>query len=226
MARTISAAREEALGLSRRRRLVQLGLWPVMVLTLVLGWRYPWLGFTVPLVMLLGLVVGFFRGRYVCGHLCPRGAFFDRVMSRLSRGRPIPGWFRHAAFRWTLLAALMGFMVYRLSLDPGNWEHWGRVFWLMCALTSAVGIVLAVFIHPRSWCTFCPMGTMQAALDRGRPRIAIDSASCVGCRACEKACPMNLSIVSHREQGHLPDRDCLKCPECRSVCPRDSLRLA
>jgi len=211
--------------LQTRRRIIQWLLWPVVVIVVALGWKYPLLGFSVPVVMLMGIAGGIIKGRYVCGHLCPRGAFFDRIVSRVSRKKPIPALFRNRPLRWTLFLLLMAFMLYRISLHPEDLRHWGRVFWLMCTVTSAIGIVLGVAIHPRAWCSFCPMGTMQSALDRGNQQLRIESSRCISCRACEKACPMNLSIVRFKEQGRLTDRDCLKCPECSAVCPKNALAM-
>ncbi len=208
------------------RKTVQLSLWPIVVIVIAFGWHYPWLGYSVPVVMLMGMAGGFVRGRYVCGYLCPRGAFFDRIMPRMSFKRPIPAWMRSGWFRWPVFAALMAFMVYRIMLNPTDFDHWGRVFWLLCTVTTAVGVVLAVFIHPRAWCTFCPMGTMQSALDRGQHRIIIDAEKCIECGACEKACPMNLAITKHKDTGSLPDHDCLRCCQCCSVCPKQALGQA
>ncbi len=70
------------------RKTIQLCLWPIVVIVIAFGWHYPWLGYSVPVVMLMGMVGGFVRGRYVCGHLCPRGAFFDHIMPRLSFKSP------------------------------------------------------------------------------------------------------------------------------------------
>lgn len=208
------------------RRTVQLMLWPIVVIVIAFGWRYPWLGYSVPVVMLMGMIGGVMRGRYVCGHLCPRGAFFDRIMPGLSRKRTIPSWLRSPWFRWPVFAALMAFMVYRIAQNPTDFNHWGRVFWLMCTVTTAIGVVLAVFIHPRAWCTFCPMGTMQSALDRGQHRIVIDAEKCIECRACEKTCPMNLAIIGHKTEGTVADHDCLRCCQCCSVCPKQALQQA
>jgi hypothetical protein len=43
----------------------------------------------------LGIIGGIFRGRYVCGNLCPRGGFFDRLISPVSPKLPIPAGFRN-----------------------------------------------------------------------------------------------------------------------------------
>jgi len=209
---------------SPARRTLQSFLWLVVAITIVGGFWSPLLGFTVPMVMVAGLVGGAFRGRYVCGWLCPRGAFFDRVMTPLSPSRRIPEWLRSPALRWPVFGALMGFMLFQIMQDPGNLYHWGTVFWRICLITTALGVALAVTVHPRSWCSFCPMGTMQEAVG-GRKAPLHLAEGCKGCRSCERACPMNLSIIEDRRPGPLSVRDCLKCPECQVACPQKLLRL-
>jgi polyferredoxin len=95
----------------------------------------------------------------------------------------------------------------------------------MCAVTTAVGLALVALVHPRGWCTVCPMGTMQALIGgrRGaRPRI--DKTLCRMCKKCERACPMWLPITNYREDGVMRDPDCLRCSECVAACPFDALR--
>ncbi len=208
---------------NRRRRVVQGALTPIVIVVIALGWKYPYLGYSVPVVMLMGLAGGFFRGRYVCGNLCPRGGFFDRVMPLASPARAIPSVLRNRVFRWCVFAALMGFMVWRISLDPANPAHWGRVFWLMCAVTTLIGVILAFFFHPRTWCTFCPIGTVQAAVGGHRHPLHIDATTCRTCHLCEKACPMNLPIVKYKTTGTVKEPDCVRCAECVLVCPAKSL---
>jgi ferredoxin-type protein NapH len=207
----------------RRRRIVQWCLLPIVVLTIGLGWKYPMLGFSVPMVMLIGMIGGVFRGRYVCGNLCPRGAFFDRIMTRISRNSAIPQALRNKTLRWMVFAALMGFMIFRLARNPTSTAHWGQVFWLMCVVTTGIGLVLGIFIHPRAWCAFCPIGTVQMALGGKKHLLEIDTDECRECSACEKACPFSLAIVKHRAAGHVNDPDCLKCSECVAVCPKHAL---
>ena len=208
---------------NQRRRRVQWALAPIVFLVIALGWKYPYLGYTVPVVMILGMIGGLFRGRYVCGNLCPRGGFFDRIMPLASRVQAIPVILRNRVFRWLVFAALMGVMVWRASLDPANPEHWGRVFWLMCVVTTLIGVVLAFFFHPRTWCTFCPIGTVQAAVGGHRGQLRLNAATCRTCHLCEKVCPMNLPIVTHRTTGVVNEPDCLRCSECVLACPAQSL---
>ncbi len=203
--------------------MVQWALAPIVVGTLALGWWYPILGFTVPLVMGVGLIGGLTRGRYVCGHLCPRGSFFDRVLSRFSPGRTIPVWFRSPVLRWTLFVLLMGLILVRISQNVSLWTHWGRVFWMMCVVTTAVGVGLGFFVHYRSWCAFCPMGTLQSALGGRKRHLRIDAERCIECRRCEKVCPMTLPIVSHKAKGVVDEPDCVRCSECVAVCPGQAL---
>jgi len=208
-----------------RRKKIQFSLWVIVVAVIVGGLWWPLLGFVVPIVMLTGIIGGFYKGRYVCGWLCPRGAFLERILKAVSPERTIPMWLRRAGFRWAVFAALMGFMVFQISQNPGDVYHWGRVFVRICIITTGIGVVLAIAVHPRTWCSFCPMGTMQSAVGGSRaPLMMADG--CVECRTCERACPMNLEIVGQRkDDGRVNAPDCLKCGECVVACPKRVLRL-
>ncbi|MBP8951649.1 MAG: 4Fe-4S binding protein [Armatimonadetes bacterium] len=206
-----------------RRRTTQWLLAPLVIITIGLGWKYPLVGLIVPTVMLIGIIGGIIRGRYVCGNLCPRGSFLDRMIAPISLKRPIPEFLRKPAFRWIVLAAMMGFMVFRISQNPSDIMHWGRVFWVMCLATTAIGVVLGVLVHPRAWCSFCPMGTMQSKLGGHKHTLQIDGAACKSCGLCAKACPFGLSPMDHKDAGILEERDCLKCAECTAACPIGAL---
>jgi len=173
--------------------------------------------------MLLGIIGGFLRGRYVCGNLCPRGAFLDKIIAPISFKRKIPKVLTNIYFRWTLFVLLMGFMTYRLLLAPTNIHHWGNVFILMCFITTLIAFVLGVLLKARTWCAFCPMGTMQMALGIGQYQLSVDK-SCVSCNVCSKVCPLDIKIATYKEVGKIKDKDCLKCYKCISVCPTKAVK--
>jgi polyferredoxin len=223
MALSIAKQREAAAQRVALRHAVQWVLLSVVVITIVGGWWLPWLGFSVPVVMIAGVVGSLFRGRFVCGNLCPRGGFYDRLVARITRRRPIPRWLRSMGFRWAVFGALMGFMVFRILQNPTDPLHWGRVFWTMCVVTTAIGIPLGILIHPRTWCSFCPIGTVQSAVGGAKHRLRIDEERCRACGLCEQHCPMGLTIAQHRELGQLPHRDCVRCSECIAACPTGAL---
>lgn len=206
------------------RHIIQWLLLLIVFVVIGLGWKYTWLGFTVPLVMFIGVIGAFLNGRWVCGNLCPRGAFFDRLVTSISPQRPLPSILRSMLLRWMILVLLMSLMTYRLSQNPHSLEHWGRVFWLMCTVTTLFGIVLALFIRARTWCAFCPIGTLGKILGEKKTKksLKLDTEKCLGCKLCEKACPMNLSIISEKKTL-APNSDCIKCWECITKCRHQAL---
>lgn len=194
----------------------------LMLSVIIMGWKYPLFGFAVPLAMIAGITGGFFRGRYVCGNFCPRGSFYDTIFSYVGGNKPVPELLQSRRFRWVIMAVLMGFMTWRIAQNPGEWRHWGTVFWSMCLITTAIGMPLGMFYRSRSWCSFCPVGTMASAIGRDTFRLEI-AHHCRQCGICEKHCPMGLSIAEHRDAGVLPHRDCIKCSSCLDACPSKAL---
>lgn len=208
---------------SDKRRLLQWLLAPIAILTLVVGWKFVWLGFTVPVVMAIGVIGGLLRGRYVCGNFCPRGSFFDRILAKMTSNRKIPSALRSMGLRAGIFSVLMGFLLWRLAADPSNADHWGFVFWSMCAITTSVGIVLALLYHPRAWCAVCPVGSLANVIggDKYQLNIAVD---CRECGKCEQSCTFDLPIVKHKDLGVVQERDCLKCSLCLVNCPTGALQ--
>jgi len=208
----------------QKRERLQWILLSVVVVTIALGWKYPWLGFSVPVVMFSGIIGGFFKGRYVCGNLCPRGSFLDRIIWPLSPRKDIPPFFRNIYFRYSLFVFMMGFMIFKIMQNPSDPMHWGSVFWLMCLVTTSIAIILGVLIHPRSWCSFCPIGTIQNSSGGKKTRLFINKDICIDCKICQKNCPINLKILSFKEKGVFDHPDCLRCSVCINVCPKKALR--
>jgi polyferredoxin len=194
----------------------------IMAAVLALGWKYPLWGFVVPVAMGAGILGGFFRGRWVCGNLCPRGSFLDTWFNLVSAKKENPVLLSGKKFRWSTLTMLMSFMVFRLAQNPGEVDHWGLVFWQMCLVTTIAAFALGLRYSARSWCTFCPVGTLASSIGGEKYPLQVHS-SCKTCGLCEKSCPMQLSIPQHRQSGSLQEQDCIKCSECIKACPRNDV---
>lgn len=203
------------------RRRLKRWLWIALPASIIGGFLYGPLGFVVLICMGASVGLAFSRGRAWCDY-CPRGNFFDILMKPLSPNRPLPAFLRSTGFRVFALVFVMGMMGFQLSRVWGNVPKMGTVFVMLLLVTTLVGIVLALFINPRTWCTFCPMGTMASWIGKRQRPLQV-AGSCVSCGACEKVCPMNVSPMACQEAGQMEEGDCLKCSACVAKCPKAAL---
>ena len=95
----------------------------------------------------------------------------------------------------------------------------GRVFWTIILITTIVGIVLSFIYAPRTWCSFCPMGTIsrwvaprKEPLPKGFKSVHVSSACQMNARSSEshQAC-LNGRVVTGVGKA--------KCKSCARVCP-------
>jgi polyferredoxin len=130
------------------------------------GLWFPVLGYLMLGMMLMIPVLAYWRGRYWCGNLCPRGAFLDIVLYNFSPRRPFPRAFTQKRWRWGIFAFIMTVFAIRLYAVWGNWLAVGGLFVNMCVVTSIVAIALGLLFNQRTWCAICPMGTLQESLGK------------------------------------------------------------
>ncbi|MGV8089831.1 MAG: 4Fe-4S binding protein [Methanothrix sp.] len=190
----------------------------IVLIVSIGGIFYPKLGYILLLVFATLLIIAPFRGRWFCGNLCPRGSFVDFWLAPLSRRLSIPPFLRSMWIRIPIFIALMGFMIYRLLGTQGVVDRIGMVFVTLCIITTSIAILFGVIIAPRTWCTFCPMGTLQRIMGGSKYRLKLDGDLCIDCKRCQKVCPMQLQVSEIQD---LPD--CIKCGRCIDTCPKDAL---
>lgn len=190
----------------------------LVVIVSVAGLWYPKLGYFLLLVFATLLAVSPFRGRWFCGNLCPRGSFNDFWVSRLSRKKRIPRVFGNLWVRSLLFVVMMAFMAFRIMQTGGIVDRIGMVFVTMCLATTLAAVFFGVVISPRAWCTFCPMGTVQRFIGKGKYPLKVDMKKCTDCCVCSTVCPMHLEV-----KEILDNPDCIKCCRCVDACPKKAL---
>jgi len=210
---------------AKKRMMTQFFMGIVFIAILIGGWRYPLLGFFIPLCMLSGLGIGLYRGRKWCDWYCPRGSFYDAWMKPLSIRKKIPLLFKDMRFRAGALVLLMLMMAVNVAVRWPHADRIGRFFILMLISTTLLGVILAVLFHQRSWCTVCPIGTVIHLIGKRKYPLYIDSKECIVCKACEKVCPTQISPYRFKKEDRqaVLDGDCLKCNLCVAVCPKNAL---
>ncbi len=173
------------------------------------------------------------RGRWWCGNACPRGNFYDRVLAKYSPHRPIPKFLRTFGFRLFMVLFIFTMFGVQMYFAWGDWNAMGRVFWTIILVTTIVGIILSFVYAPRTWCSFCPMGTMSSwvsprdiLLPKGFTNIHVADTCQMKCKSCARVCPMQLTPYDSRGkiEGYL-HVDCIKCGKCVAACPISIMKL-
>lgn len=144
--------------MAKKTQLISIWFLPLIVIG---GLFFPVLGYLVLAMMVFFLTLSFFKARYWCWNLCPRGAFLDIVMSKLSRNKPIPRIFTKSWFRWSVFVLFISFFTFRLINAGFKPLAVGVLFVSTCIITTIISILLAVTTKHRGWCMVCPMGTLQ-----------------------------------------------------------------
>ncbi len=128
--------RLQAVAHRRRRWLKQSLMGLIFLIFLTVGWIFPPIGYFIPVCMVLGLGIAFWRGRYWCDWLCPRGSFNDAWLSRISRQRQLPEWLRATPTRVVVLGVLLTVMTVQLVRLWPDWWAIGGFFVLLLTVTT------------------------------------------------------------------------------------------
>lgn len=202
-------------------------LYWILLIYLLAGYFYPVIGFLALICMVAPVAFAVRRGRWWCGNGCPRGNFYDRVLSKYSPHRPIPRFVRTRGFRIFMVMFIFTMFGVQMYRAWGDWDAMGRVFWTIILITTIVGITLSFIYAPRTWCSFCPMGTLSSwvtprrgKLPQGYRRIIVGERCTTRCKLCSAVCPMQLKPYESRgDADGLLHPDCIKCGRCTGGCP-------
>lgn len=202
-------------------------LYWLLLAYLIIGFFYPAIGFIALICMIAPIAFALRKGRWWCGNACPRGSFYDRILAKYSPHRKIPAFLRTTGFRSFMVLFIFTMFGIQMYHAWGDWNQMGQVFWTIILITTIVGVTLSFIYAPRTWCSFCPMGTLSSwvsprsgNLPAGYRRITVSENCTTKCKLCSAVCPMQLKPYEsrNREEGFLHP-DCIKCGNCVKGCP-------
>lgn len=216
-------------------------IWIVTIVVALGGQFLPELGLLVPFIMLSLIVTSFFKGRYWCGHFCPHGSFFDTFLFPFCRNRKVPGTFKSTAFKIIFLLFFLFNLGRRFILvssqlhDP--LRQIGLIFSSTYLMVLILGSLLGLFFRVRTWCHFCPMGTIQGFFYQLGKALGVtkwdtciticERDACRHCGKCAENCPLELAPYRHfNEDDQFQGDDCIRCRSCVEKCPVGILRLS
>jgi len=204
---------------------IQQYLFWILIVFLSVGIIYPIIGLLAIICMVAPVMMAPYKGRYWCGNYCPRGSFYDNVIAKISPQKRIPVFFRSYSFRAFIVMFIMMAFGIQMYYAWGDLSAMGAVFVRIILITTIVGIVIGVMYHQRTWCSFCPMGTLASWFStKSKPMPLLVAKSCVDCKLCTTVCPLQLSpyTAKGRTEG-FTHSDCLKCSRCLEKCPKKAL---
>ena len=102
-----------------------LPLYWIIIAYIILAWFFPVIGLLALICMIGPVVTSIYKGRWWCGHVCPRGNMYDRLLSKYSPHRPIPKFVRTFGFRLFMvffIFGMFGIMHHAHGVRSARWE--------------------------------------------------------------------------------------------------------
>jgi len=170
-------------------------------------------------------------GRGWCGWACWTAMVLDYLpYKRNKSGRISSKWeklrYLHFGFSLSLVLLLWFYIGYRPA-SAGKAE----LIWLITGNTLyfASGIILAFALKDnRAFCKYvCPITAILKISSRfALFKMEGDKDRCKGCRACTRACPMDINIPEYiKHGGRVLSTECILCQTCSTVCPEKNISM-
>lgn len=173
-------------------------------------------------------------GPVVCGWICPLGSLQEwlgalgRTLFKKRYNAFIPGrvdkplrYLRYLSLVWvSYMTIVSGKLVFQ-DYDPyfALFNFWTGEVAIAGLVILDLTLVLSLFVE-RPFCKYaCPFGAFLGLFNLFRvfsvKRVA---STCISCKACDRACPMSITVST---SGTVRDHQCISCLKCTSedACP-------
>lgn len=193
------------------------------------------------ILMIIVFVITILFGPVFCGWICPMGSvqeWIGKIGKKLFKKRfntfvpqNMDKWLRYSRYvvlAWVIFVTARSGQLIFASYDPyyALFNFWTGEVAISAFVVLGAVLLLSLFVE-RPFCKYaCPYGAVLGLFNFVRVfQIKRQPTTCIDCKACDKACPMNIKVS---EKKVVRDHQCISCLVCTSeqVCPvKDTVEL-
>jgi polyferredoxin len=210
-----------------------------LITTGVMLQKIAWSSF---IILFATIIVALIFRRSFCGNICPLGTL-QEIFSRLGKlifpkknpvvplsiDRPVRYLKYIVLIVFVVISAWLGTLAIR-PYDP--WAAFHHITTADLFTEFMIGFIILIIsllgsiVYNRIFCKYlCPMGGFLGLINRiGWFRVRRVEETCTHCKACNKACPVNIPVEDLEE---VSSSECINCNLCVDACPiKDTLIIS
>jgi len=186
------------------------------------------------ILMAVGFLLAIVFGPVICGWVCPLGSFQEwlgKIGKKIfgkrynhfipAKADSVLRYSRYIVLALVIYATATSAKLVFQDYDPyyALFHFWSAEVAPAALIILAVTILLSLVIE-RPWCKYaCPYGAVLGVFNLFRIfKIRRDDNTCINCKACDRNCPMNITVS---DDVAVLNHQCISCLKCTSenYCP-------